>query len=178
MSETTSAASRAASWWKVRVPLDIEKSEACLCGNKLAETYQLLGTKELMHAWMAHVIFSKHISSCYFLYLRLKSFSNWQPLRKGQHLHPTNWIPIGSGTKIFDVFSIGSLVILIWLHGFATCSLHRRPALFLNHCSSTVTVPEFPQWTRGNGSSKYCASDLCSGLRLLMEGVAPQTVEH
>lgn len=36
MSETTSAASRAASWWKIRVPLDIEKSElACVGTNSL-----------------------------------------------------------------------------------------------------------------------------------------------
>ena len=42
MSETTSAASRAASWWKIRVPLDIEKSElACVGTNSLRLYFRL-----------------------------------------------------------------------------------------------------------------------------------------
>lgn len=143
MSETTSAASRSASWWKIRVPLDIEKSElACVGTNSLR------------------------------LYFRfISAFPTGSLCKKGQHLQK---IPLRSSTKIFELcfpsIPLFFYVFLIWLHGFATCSLHRWRALFfLNHCSSTVTVPEFPQWRRGNGSSKYCASDLCYRLRLLVE---------
>lgn len=142
MSETTSAASRAASWWKIRVPLDIEKSElACVGTNSLRLYFRLYQLFQL-------AAYAKRPTSA---------------KNPTQIQYQNLWV----------VFSINSLVFLCfsdmapWL-----CHLLSTPvagSFFLNHCSSTVTVPEFPQWRRGNGSSKYCASDLCYRLRLLVE---------
>ena len=101
MSETTSAASRAASWWKIRVPLDIEKSElACVGTNSLRLYFRLYQLFQL-------AAYAKRPTSA---------------KNPNQIQYQNLWV----------VFSINSFVFLIWLHGFATCSLHRWPALFFS----------------------------------------------